>query len=111
MHAFLENLKSEKKDLADNIEQEYNILFKINFADLIFADKVIMFEGDTERMYLRSLLQKEIYTKLQQQYIAFFTSLTGLSPTWIIESVSGYALFTTSYNDPSALLFSYSQET
>ena len=71
MHAFLENLKSEKKDLADNIEQEYNILFKINFADLIFADKVIMFEGDTERMYLRSLLQKEIYTKLQQQYIAF----------------------------------------
>mgnify|MGYP002418235210 FL=1 len=71
MHAFLENLKSEKKDLADNIEQEYNILFKINFADLIFVDKVIMFEGDTERMYLRSLLQKEIYTKLQQQYIAF----------------------------------------
>ena len=71
MHAFLENLKSEKKDLADNIEQEYNILFKINFANLIFADKVIMFEGDTERMYLRSLLQKEIYTKLQQQYIAF----------------------------------------
>ena len=46
-------------------------MFKINFADLIFADKVIMFEGDTERMYLRSLLQKEIYTKLQQQYIAF----------------------------------------
>ena len=31
--------------------------------------------------------------------------------TCIIESVSGYALFTTSYNDPSALLFSYSQET
>ena len=67
MCMFLNDLKLNKKD----IENEYNILYQINFADIIFADKVIMFEGDTERMYLKRLLQRTEYRVLEQQYIAF----------------------------------------
>ena len=67
MCMFLNDLKLNKKD----IENEYNILYQINFADIIFADKVIMFEGDTERMYLKRLLQRTEYRALEQQYIAF----------------------------------------
>mgnify|MGYP001346100662 CR=1 FL=1 len=32
------------------------LLFNINLSDLIFADRAILYEGDTERMYLQSLI-------------------------------------------------------
>lgn len=59
----------------------YEILFDLNFADIVFADKVILFEGDTERMYLQALIQGAgrrndksatiEFDKLRQQYIAY----------------------------------------
>ena len=82
MCMFLNDLKLNKKD----IENEYNILYQINFADIIFADKVIMFEGDTERMYLKRLLQRPEYRALEQQYIAF-VQVGGAYTHWYRELI------------------------
>lgn len=56
----------------------YEILFGLNFADIVFADKAILFEGDTERMYLKALIRgadnssKNQYLEtLRKQYISY----------------------------------------
>lgn len=48
MSMFLERHKTEK--------DFYETFFKINFSKMIFADKAIIYEGDTERMYIESLI-------------------------------------------------------
>lgn len=48
----------------------YDYFFTISFPDLIFADKIIMYEGDTERMYIKSVL-KSSYKELDDKYISF----------------------------------------
>lgn len=48
MSMFLERHKTEK--------DFYETFFKINFSNMIFADKAIIYEGDTERMYIESLI-------------------------------------------------------
>lgn len=49
----------------------YNLLFNINFSNIIFSDKIIMYEGDTERMFIQSVLEFEEFEDLSNQYIAF----------------------------------------
>lgn len=49
----------------------YERLFAINFADILFADKVIMFEGDTERMLIKYALQDIRFEKLKNQYLSY----------------------------------------
>lgn len=66
------------KDLknSDNLDDNllanfYDWFFEIGYSELIFADKAIFYEGDTERLYIRKLLTLEKYKKLKQQYIAY----------------------------------------
>ena len=66
------------QELKDSTEAENNLLanfydwfFEIGYSELIFADKAIFYEGDTERLYIRKLLTFEKYKKLRQQYIAY----------------------------------------
>ncbi|EOT28089.1 AAA family ATPase [Enterococcus saccharolyticus] len=51
----------------------YNYFYSISFPDIIFADKVILYEGDTERMLINSLLKadKTPFPKLKSQYLSF----------------------------------------
>ena len=49
----------------------YNWFYTINFPDLIFADKIIMYEGDTERMLIKSVLRSDEFKTLRNQYISF----------------------------------------
>lgn len=63
---FLEEV--DKQD--SNKKNLFNLLYTINFADIIFADKIVMFEGDTERMYLKKLLEMPKYHSLAQQYVS-----------------------------------------
>jgi len=49
----------------------YSLLFRINYSDLIFANKIIMYEGDTEKMFLERILNLEKYKSLREQYISF----------------------------------------
>lgn len=61
------------------------LLFNINLSELIFADRAILYEGDTERMYLQSLIDLPLkiteeqeenpdlrqFSKLKAMYIAY----------------------------------------
>jgi len=49
----------------------YNWFYAINFPDIIFADKIIMYEGDTERMLIKSMLRSEEFSALRNQYLSF----------------------------------------
>lgn len=53
----------------DELSNFYNILFSINFANIIFSDKIIMYEGDTEKMFLQSITRDD--DMLKNQYIAY----------------------------------------
>lgn len=72
MALFLEKNKAEKTF--------YETFFKINFSNMIFADKAIIYEGDTERMYIESLIfgtrneegqNLEFLKILSQKYITY----------------------------------------
>ncbi|MCB8564500.1 AAA family ATPase [Fusobacterium ulcerans] len=64
---------SEFKLNLNNDEERYffTFLFSINYSNLIFANKIIMYEGDTEKLYLENLLNNELFRNLSQQYISF----------------------------------------
>lgn len=62
-----QNLISADKELLEF----YDWFYTINFPDIIFADKVIMYEGDTERMLIKSLLQSKEFESLRNQYVSF----------------------------------------
>lgn len=62
----------ESEDPDDRLLADfYDWFFEIGYSELIFADKAIFYEGDTERLYIRKLLTLEKYRKLKQQYIAY----------------------------------------
>ena len=47
LHKFHDTLQTdEKKELLEF----YDWFYTINFPDIVFADKIILYEGDTERM-------------------------------------------------------------
>lgn len=61
------------KSISENKEllEFYNWFYNINFPDILFADKIIMYEGDTERMLIKSLINFEDFAPLKNQYISF----------------------------------------
>ena len=62
----------ESEDTDDRLLADfYDCFFEIGYSELVFADKAIFYEGDTERLYIRKLLTLEKYRKLKQQYIAY----------------------------------------
>ncbi len=69
LHMFIESIKTkqEQKDLVDF----YDGFYTINFPDIIFADKVILYEGDTERMLIKNALLSDRFKTLRSQYISY----------------------------------------
>lgn len=63
--------KFEKNLESDEHRQFFSFLFSINYSDLIFANKIIMYEGDTEKLYIEKLLLEDEYDTLSNQYISF----------------------------------------
>lgn len=63
--------------------RDITYMYSLNFANIVFADKAILFEGDTERMYIQALLREPAKTAfsddrlrkalkgLRKQYVAF----------------------------------------
>lgn len=50
----------------------YETFFKLNFSNMIFCDKAIIYEGDTERMYIESLISSTgSFDKLSRKYISY----------------------------------------
>ena len=58
-------------EIAFVLENFYDWFFEIGYSELIFADKVILYEGDSERLYLRKILNLEEFSSLRDNYIAF----------------------------------------
>lgn len=60
-----------KKSGDDQLANFFDWFFEIGYSEIVFADKVIFYEGDTERLFIRKLLTMPRYEKLKQQYIAY----------------------------------------
>ena len=67
----IKGLRASNDDDDKLLADFYDWFFEIGYSELIFADKAIFYEGDTERLYIRKLLTLEKYKKLRQQYIAY----------------------------------------
>ena len=75
------NDKNFSDTIPEQMSREILYMYDLNFANIVFADKVILFEGDTERVYIQALLREsekypfdqfdKIMTQLRAQYIAF----------------------------------------
>lgn len=67
------DLNNFMKSLKDNkIETFYNKFFQFNMVEMIFADKIILFEGDAERMLFKYLISNmSNYEELSAQYISY----------------------------------------
>lgn len=58
--------------LSNEEERDFfNLLFSINYSDLIFSSKIIMYEGDTEKLFIESLLKNKQFAELANQYISY----------------------------------------
>lgn len=68
LHEFYDTLQTDaNKDLLEF----YDWFYTINFPDIIFADKIILYEGDTERMLIKHILQLPEFEVLRNQYVSF----------------------------------------
>lgn len=64
----VESIDNESKFLLKNF---FDWFFEIGYSELIFADKVVLYEGDSERLYIRKLLGLSELSSLYDSYIAF----------------------------------------
>jgi len=67
------DFSSFKKTISNDavLDNFYDWFYEIGFSDIVFADRVVFYEGDTERMLIRKLSTLEAYQALGQIYIAF----------------------------------------
>lgn len=68
-------LLKERKESGELTDDElanfFDWFFEIGYSEIVFADKAIFYEGDTERLFIRKAMTLEKYKKLSQQYVAF----------------------------------------
>lgn len=64
----VKNVDSDSEFLLENF---FDWFFEIGYSELIFADKVVLYEGDSERLYIRKLLGLSAFSSLYDSYIAF----------------------------------------
>ena len=67
----VEKLKKSGKSEDEEMANFFDWFFEIGYSEIVFADKAILYEGDTERLLIRKLLTLPKYEKLSQQYIAY----------------------------------------
>ncbi|KAB3524892.1 AAA family ATPase, partial [Alkaliphilus serpentinus] len=67
------DLSSFKEEIKDDpvLDNLYDWFFEVGFSEVVFADRVIFYEGDTERLLIRKLATFQEYSKLNELYIAF----------------------------------------
>ena len=64
----IENIDDESEFLLTNF---FDWFFEIGYSELIFADKAILYEGDSERLYIRKLIKLPEFSTLNDSYIAY----------------------------------------
>lgn len=71
---FIDDIKITKNSNEDdvNLIKDYKTFYEaIGISEIIFADVAILFEGDTERLYLKKIIGLSNFKNLQQKYIAY----------------------------------------
>lgn len=78
LSAFRKSIKLKQEQLTvsdvdgiDILANFFDWFFEIGFSEIIFADKAILYEGDTERLYIKKLITLPNYQRLSEQYIAY----------------------------------------
>lgn len=66
LHEFYDSLKTEKELL-----EFYDWFYAVSFPDIVFADKIILYEGDTERMLIKNIIRLDKFETLRNQYVSF----------------------------------------
>lgn len=70
LREFVNSIKGKKYDsLTDKIEF-YDFFFNVGLPNIIFSNKVILFEGDSERIFLKCII-KDKFDKLYKDYISY----------------------------------------
>ena len=64
----IENLDDESEFLLTNF---FDWFFEIGYSELNFADKAILYQGDSERLYIRKLIKLPEFSTLNDSYIAY----------------------------------------
>lgn len=65
------SLKQSKNVEDEELANFFDWFFEIGYSEIVFADKAILYEGDTERLLIKKLLTLPKYENLSQQYIAY----------------------------------------
>lgn len=71
LSTLLKELKASEEIKDNELANFFDWFFEIGYSEIIFADKAIFYEGDTERLLIRKAMTFEQYKKLSQQYVAF----------------------------------------
>lgn len=71
LSVLLNELKESKEISDQELVSFFDWFFEIGYSEIVFADKAIFYEGDTERLFIRKAMTLDSYQKLSQQYIAF----------------------------------------
>lgn len=61
-------IEDEAKDILENF---FDWFFEIGYSEIVFADSAILYEGDTERLYIKRVITRSKFESLQEKYIAF----------------------------------------
>ncbi len=69
--ALINELKKSQIEEDEELANFFDWFFEIGYSEIVFADKAILYEGDTERLLIRKLLTEPEYERLSQQYIAY----------------------------------------
>jgi len=70
--SLIEDNESEGEEVTKEILKNfYDWFFEIGYSEIVFADSVILYEGDTERLYIKRIITREKFKSLQKKYIAF----------------------------------------
>lgn len=69
--SFKESMSTSQIGKDDILENFYDYFFEIGFSEIVFADKVILYEGDTERLFIKKLITLSKYKDLSEQYVSF----------------------------------------
>ena len=67
----LSDLKDSERLQDNELANFFDWFFEIGYSEIVFADKAIFYEGDTERLFIRKAMTLDKYKKLSQQYVAF----------------------------------------
>lgn len=75
LSTFKESLKgmteAVDEDTSFVLENFFDWFFEIGYSEIVFADKAVLYEGDSERLYIRKLLRLDEFSSLKNSYIAF----------------------------------------